>query len=69
MAVRETGGGGFEALVSLLHFVSRGENFMERGATGQERPRRRRRRRNDGVMRMEGHPAAGDVLRRESDGW
>lgn len=64
--VREAGGGGREALAGFLRFVCGAERFVQRGAAGQEGPRRRRGRRDDGVVGLEGHPAAGDVLRREA---
>lgn len=61
------GGGGLEALVRALCFLSGGEDFVQRGAAGEEGPRRGRGRRDDGVVRVEGHPAARDVFGGESD--
>lgn len=56
-------GGGLEALVRFLPVIS----VVERGAAGEEGPGRGRRGRDDGVVRLEGHPAAGDVFGGESD--
>ena len=66
VAVQQPGGGGLEALVSFLGFVSRGEHFVQRQAAHQEGPRGRRGRRDDGMMRLKGHPAARYVLGREA---
>lgn len=57
------GRGGLEALVRCLPFLS----VVDRGAAGEEGPERGRRGRDDGVVRLEGHPAAGDVFGGESD--
>lgn len=66
--MREAGGGGLEALVSAVCLFSGGEHIVQRRAAGEEGPRRGRRGRDDGVVRLEGHPAAGDVLGGEADG-
>lgn len=66
VVAREPGGGGLEALTGHLRAASGGEHFVKRRASGQEGPRRGRRRGDDGVVWLEGHPAAGDVLRREA---
>lgn len=55
-------GGGLEALVSFLRFVSAWELFVQGRAAGQDGPRRRWGRRDDGMVWLEGHPAAGDML-------
>lgn len=66
--VREAGGGGLEGLVRGQGFVGGGERFVQGRAAGQEGPRRRRRGRDDGMVGLEGHPAARDVLGGEADG-
>lgn len=66
VVAREPGGGGLEALAGLVCAGSGGEHFVKRRASGQEGPQRGRRGGDDGVVWLEGHPAAGDVLRREA---
>lgn len=55
-------GSGLEALVSFLCFVSGWELFVQRRAARQDGPRRRWRRRDDGVVWLERHTAAGNML-------
>lgn len=63
------GAGRLKALEGLLHLLSGGQHLVSRGAAGEEGPGRRWGRRDDWVVWLEGHPAAGDMLWRESHGW
>lgn len=65
--MREAGGGGLEGLVRGQGFVCGGERFVQGRAARQEGPRRRRGRRDDGMVGLEGHPTARDVLGGEAD--
>lgn len=49
-------------------FICRGERFVQGRAAGQEGSGRWRGRGDDGMVGLEGHPAARDVLRGEADG-
>lgn len=65
--VREAGGGGVEGLVRSRGFIGGGERLVQGRAAGQEGPRGRRGRRDDGVVGLEGHATARDVLGGEAD--